>query len=244
MQRPPHDCISSRGGALRHDGSSMVNVMTRWTPLLVVAALAGTANAEEASSSPSPWIDLAPSEPSPSQTAEMPANDRRRVRFLAAAMLGMRGDQGGVISSGYRFVAIAGVILPQFSFSLAIDHGLGDDNRIPGASEPARFSEWIASARLGRAFRIGPDFWIQGALGLARVNTRVTRLDSMRATERANLGADAVATIVWRSGYIASTLVFGLTAIPNEEQVVIDGATYILPARVEPWFGLGVALLF
>ncbi len=207
-----------------HIASSIVIAMarsTRWVGCaLVLIALTAPVMAEPASPEP------------------------RRWRVLAAAMLGMRADQGGLISSGYRFVAIGGIIHPQFSLSFAIDHQLGDDNRIPGASAPARFSEWIASARLGRAFRFGPDFWLQGALGLARVNSRVTRIDSMRSTERGNLAMDAVATIVWRSGLIASTLVFGVTAIPAEEQIVIDGATYIVPERVEPWFGLGIALMF
>lgn len=158
-------------------------------------------------------------------------------------MLGMRGDQGGLIASGYRISALAGLMLPQLSISFAIDRQLGDDNRIPEAVDPARFSEWIASARLGRAFPIGPDFWVQGAIGVARVNTRVTRLESMRDDARVNFGVDAVATIVWRSGYVASTLVFGLTAIPSEEQIVIDGRTYVVPERIEPWFGLGIAAI-
>jgi hypothetical protein len=159
-------------------------------------------------------------------------------------MLGIRGYQGGVIDSGYRIGALAGVILPQVSVSLAIDRQLGDDNLLESPGDPARFSEWIASVRVGRAFPLGPDFWLQGALGLARVSTRVTRVETMREAVRANLGMDAVATIVWRSGLIASTLVFGLTAVVEEEQIVIDGSTYILPQRVEPWFGLGVALMF
>ena len=110
--------------------------------------------------------------------------------------------------------------------------------------QEATFEETVASARVGWAIPIGPDFWVQVAGGVARVNTHVTRISTMNAAERPSFGLDATATIVWRSGLIASTLVFGVTAVPSKRELVVDNITFEIPARVEPWFGLGVALMF
>lgn len=203
--------------------------------------MAGTAHAHPTDS---PWLDEkgTASLDKPPPSADDPGP--RQWRFLAAAMLGMRGDQGGLLDSGYRIVGQMGLIMRPVSVALSIDHQLGDDNRLPGrASDPARFSEWVASARVGRAFPIGTDFWIQIAAGVARVNTRITRIATMNDAQRSSFGMDGVATFVWRSGLIASTLVFGVTAIPSDHEIIVDETTYVVPARIEPWFGLGVALM-
>jgi hypothetical protein len=201
----------------------------RLTGLFVCAALAAPAHAE-----PLP----------PPEAIVPPAQTGRPWRVITAGMLGIRGNQGGLIDSGYRFVGLVGVIMSPVSFSLALDHQLGDDNRIRNASDPARFSEWVGSARVGWALPIGRDFWVQASGGVARVNTRITRLATMNEAGRASFGVDAVATIVWRSGLIASTLVFGVTGVPSDHDVVVDHSTYVVPRRIEPWFGLGVALMF
>jgi hypothetical protein len=199
----------------------------------------------------SPWLDEEPSPSAPAlrpakspDAVVPPASDGRPWRVIATAMLGMRGNQGGLIDSGYRIVGLVGVIMSPVSFALALDHQLGVDNRISSAGEDARFEEWVASARVGWAIPIGTDFWVQIAGGAARVNTRVTRMATTNTAQRASFGLDATATIVWRSGLIASTLVFGATAIPSDRDLVVDNMTFELPARVEPWFGLGVAMMF
>ena len=160
-------------------------------------------------------------------------------------MLGMRGNQGAAVDAGYRIVGMVGVIMSPVSLAFALDHQIGVDNRIVGpGGEMARFEEWVASARVGWSLPIGTDFWVQVAGGAARVNTRFTREVTMTTNERSSFGLDATATIVWRSGLIASTLAFGMTMIPVERRIVVDTTAFVVPARVEPWFGLGVALMF
>lgn len=174
-----------------------------------------------------------------------PAKSGRPWRVFAATMLGIRGDQGGLVASGYRIGGLVGVLMSPVSLTLSLDHQIGDDNRVSGhAADPVRFAESIASARVGWALPIGPDFWVQVSGGAARVNTRLTRIASMHATQRASFGFEAAATIVWRSGMIASTLVFGATAVPSNREIVVDNETFVMPARIEPWFGLGAAIVF
>lgn len=211
---------------------------------LIVAITVAPAHADAPPASSSPWLDEHPV-PALAPSAPHEERDTRSWRFLAATMLGIRGDQGGQLDAGYRFVGILGLITPPLSFSLALDKQVGDDNHIPGmAGDPATFSEWVGSARVGYSLPIGPDFWLQVAGGVARVNTRVTRMATGHEGEIASFGMDAVATVVWRSGLIASTLVFGATVVPSDRDIVVDDVTYVAPARVEPWFGLGVALMF
>jgi len=123
--------------------------------LALIVVVAGPAHAE------SPWIDETAAAPTPSPSTASPptavaptevAKPNQRWPIMFAAMLGMRGDQGGLIDSGYRFQALVGVMTGPIDVFLAIDRQLGDDNRIPNtADDPARFSEWVGSARLGRA---------------------------------------------------------------------------------------------
>lgn len=211
-------------------------VMLRAVVVVLALAVATSARAQ------SPWLDEGAALPAPS--SETTDGDPPPTRLLLAAMLGNRGDQGGLVPSGYRIVAIAGGVVGPVNLTLAIDQQLGADNRIEGTeNDPATFSEWVASARVGWRFGIGPDFWIATGVGLARVDTSVRRLATMRHASLATLGFDAVVTVVWRSGRIASTVVLGATGIPSERQHVVDGVTYIAPQRIEPWIGLGVALL-
>lgn len=209
---------------------------------LVLSAMIGIAHAEP----PSPWIDAGDATPvtPPAGPIVQPESDQRQWRVVAATMLGIRGNQGGLLD-GYRISGLVGVIRSPFSLAFALEHQLGNDNLMPGTtSDPARFRESVASARLGWAVPIGTEFWVQLAGGMARVNTRVTRMATGSEGYKPSLGIDAVATFVWRSGYIASTLIFGATAVPSDHEVVVDTKRYPMRARVEPWFGLGVALLF
>jgi hypothetical protein len=181
----------------------------------------------------------------PEATSPSPAPTARKWRILAAGMLGMRGNQGGLIDSGYRIGVLAGVIWGPVDIFLASDHQIGDDNRIPGTTaDPAVFTEWTASLRVGRRFSIGTNLWVQTSGGLARISTRVTRLATMNDSRAATLAFDAMAAVVWSSGLIASTLIFGATIVPTDQQLVVDGVTFVAPQRVEPWFGLGVAMIF
>ena len=77
--------------------------------LAVTACLALPARADTAAT---PWLDEHPSPVLAPPAPDAPPPDARSWRFLAATMLGIRGDQGGLLDSGSRFVGILGVITP------------------------------------------------------------------------------------------------------------------------------------
>ncbi|MBE7453703.1 MAG: hypothetical protein HS111_34025 [Kofleriaceae bacterium] len=159
-------------------------------------------------------------------------------------MIGLRGNQGGVVGYGFRLVVVAGVLTPTLDAYLTLDRQLGDDNTIrDGDGDPAAWYEWVASARVGRRLVLASDLWLVGAGGVALVNTLVASPDRTVKDRRNGIGVDVAAGLVWRSGPFAASVAAGLTAIPYPQTLAAGDARFTLPARVEPWFGLGVGLM-
>ncbi len=141
-------------------------------------------------------------------------------------------------------MVVAGVLTPTFDVYLAIDRQLGDDNTIRDADgDLAAWYEWVASARVGRRIVLASDLWLVGAGGVAVVNTLIASPDRTVKDRRNGVGLDVATGLVWRSGPFAASVAAGLTAVPYQQVLAAGDARFTLPARVEPWFGLGVGLM-
>jgi hypothetical protein len=169
----------------------------------------------------------------------------RRWNALADTMIGVRGYQGGLMDIGYRLALVVGVLTPSVDILVSLDRQLGGDNRVVNAAgDEARWYEWVAAARAGRRFQVAPGLWVLGAGGPALVHAALTSPDGTLRVGRSNLGLEVSAAAVWRSGPVVASVVVGATAVAWSQELDVDGARFSVPARVEPWAGLGVGLVY
>ncbi|MBK9037314.1 MAG: hypothetical protein IPL61_39735 [Myxococcales bacterium] len=168
---------------------------------------------------------------------------------MASAVFGVRGDQGGLHVAGLRLVWSAGLMTRSVDVVVSLDRQIGAGDRVlDSEGNPATWSEWLASARVGHRFALGPDLWLRTTAGLSLVHADVTGTvmgtTSAFDVGRSNLGLDAVVAIAWRTGRVASSLVTGVTAVPLGQELVVGTGRFVLPPRLEPWIGLGAGLVF
>lgn len=178
-----------------------------------------------------------------------PASAERTWRGVTTVGVGMRGNQGGVLTGGFRFIVATGFMTPKVRFLLELDRQMGPDNRIENADlQSARWNEWVAAVRAGRQFRLTRGLSLVTNAGVALVHASViaprTEMDPTLEIERYNLGVDGQVTMMWRANRLLVVLTGGATVVPFAQEVEVRDARYELPTRAEPWGNLGVGFTY
>jgi glucose dehydrogenase len=167
----------------------------------------------------------------------------RRWRVIADSSLLARGNQGGLVEVGYRLGLIAGVLMPAVDVYVSLDRQMGGRRRVVDeAGGDAGWRDWVGSVRVGRRVQVVKGLWLVAAGGPAIVHASVTH--EMQRGDQSSFAIDGTGGVVWGSGTVVASLLVGATVIPFDDEVAVDGMSFTLPARLEPWGGLGVGLLF
>jgi hypothetical protein len=223
---------------------SLLGVFGRAGALAVVIATAAPARADE----PAP-VDATAGEPgtptavpTPAATGA-PAPTGRRWSMMAGANFALRGNQGNVVGYGFRFVMVAGFMSGTGDVYVSYDRKLGANDRLDDNGGEYGWSSWNLSLRGGRRFRLGPGLWVMTSGGLTLLHADLVGPNG-ETGGRYNVGVDAAVVGVRRSGYVAASLILGLTMVPFAQDVDVGTAQIRLPAHVEPWIGIGAGFAY
>ncbi len=163
--------------------------------------------------------------------------------MIADGSLLARGNQGGLVEVGYRLGLVAGVLTPSLDVYVSLDRQMGGRRRVvDGAGGDAGWRDWVGSVRLGRRVQVVRGLWFVAAGGPSLVHASVTH--GMQRGDQSTFAFDGFGAVVWGSGPVVASLLAGATLVPFDDEVAVDGMTFALPARIEPWGGLGVGMLF
>jgi|GEM_PF-2944932 len=165
-------------------------------------------------------------------------------RGATTAGLGVRGNQGSVLTGGFRLVIASALSISGHDVVVELDRQIGIDNLIEDASgDRARWHETVLAVRTGRRYTLVRGLSLMLTGGGAVVRATVTGLSGDKVA-RVNLGADGGAALVWQSRTLLVTVGGGVTAVPFRQFVQTGPFEVVLGARVEGYGSLAVGFAY